>query len=407
MAYSSGDKFSLLTSFLEKTATLDAVGNVDKELTQPSTLPLRALTETSLPASSSSSGATVKRSAPQLQKLPVLEDTVHSSNRPSASLCTSRVTGHALYGISLGLQDEIAKLPISHISARILTSLKENLLTFISGSTGTGKTTQVPQIAAQFVREEFSRLRYWPGQVVVGMPTVVGTTTLFVRVCNEAGLTPGFYAAYRTGTHWEGDDNASISFMTHWYLCCVLENILPKLAVLILDEAQVRTEPLSCIYPFLKRHFARRDCQLRVVIMGVDLEVDVLSKYFATSVGVVHVQGRRFQIERFQCASLGNVSDIDEEVLKRVEDVTCFEMDDNRAVKLIFVKGKKDIEHLVKVLSKKYPNWSVLPCHGDLEKEEMDLVVDLKESARETVIVATNIAETTATIRPVHAVISS
>ena len=122
-----------MTSILEKTAPLDAVGDVDKE---------RALTETSLPASSSSSGATVKRSAPQLQKLPVLEQTLHSSNRPCASLCTSPVTGHASKGITLGLQAEIAKLP-----------MQENLLSFLSGGTGTGKTTQAPQSIAQFVRE--------------------------------------------------------------------------------------------------------------------------------------------------------------------------------------------------------------------------------------------------------------
>ena len=220
-----------------------------------------AITSTDAPLGASEQGAQKRR------RLPDVSSSCAAMENPQEELLLSRVSGEPLNDLALGLWEESRKLPIALKASMITSSLQANAVTFVIGETGSGKTTQVPQLATMLVRTESIRSGNRMGQVVVGMPTVIGTRSLFDRVCREAGVSAGHFASYRTGDYCEGSIRSALSFMTHGYLFCAFESILPHIAVLILDETQHRTKQLSLLYPMVKRALAQRDCTLRVVLM--------------------------------------------------------------------------------------------------------------------------------------------
>ncbi len=139
--------------------------------------------------------------------------------------------------------------------------------------------------------------------------------------------------------------------------------------------------------------------------MNAEDEVDVVRDYFKVDVGFVKVSGRRFRVERSEMTRLPDVEAPDADVLLRVEKLARAEMMASDEVKLIFVKGKREIVELCKKLARS--GWKILPFYAELDDDALDAVVYLADTAVKHVIVATNLAESSLTIKPVHTVISS
>jgi HrpA-like RNA helicase len=168
------------------------------------------------------------------------------------------------------LQENISALPVSMSYEAIAKLLETQSVVVIGADTGTGKTTQVPQIAADVVWSHHRRTGKWLGRIIVALPTRVGAESLFWRLVEETSVRPGDLAALRTGTVQYGDSNAFLMVCTHGYLSKILDlQFLQSVAYLILDESQQRTLTLSFIKAILKR-FRRTT---RLVLMGAGLDV--------------------------------------------------------------------------------------------------------------------------------------
>ena len=142
-------------------------------------------------------------------------------------------------------------------------------------------------------------------------------------------------------------------------------------AVLVLDETQSRRIELSFLFAMLKRELARRGDTFRLVLMSAVDEEDVMRAHFGSDLGAVKVSGRRFVVERYELRACPPCKDVDAGIFRRVEVLARREMSLSDGVLLIFVKGKWEIEELIKKLGTS--GWRCLPFHAELDKPDMIL----------------------------------
>ena len=109
-------------------------------------------------------------------------------------------------------------------------------------------------------------------------------------------------AACRTSAFESGPlYKASLVCLTQGYLAqLVPAGFLDGISVLILDEIQARGESLSYLLAVTKHLVESDDSNLKVVLMGLHGEVELLRNHFKRRVGCVIVSGRRFDVEMFE-----------------------------------------------------------------------------------------------------------
>lgn len=346
------------------------------------------------------------------------------SGSPNAVRTHSPLTGNSLGTRALQLQETVKDYPVVGRIGEISDMLWARTVTIIAGDTGSGKTTQVPQIAGELVRRHFAVTGHWLGQVLIAIPARAATERQFARVCEEADVQPGRWAACRTHMRKVGDANAALMFMTQGYLARIIhQGILEKVSFIILDDTQIKSEELSFICSLLRRRLdtitgdgdewapganAPGGIWPRVVLMSAESNFDEARSLFGPDIGLLTVSGRRFQVNRceFRKEPAGDTAvAIDKAILQRVVERARAYMSRGPDVILIFVKGTAEIVEVTGLLDT--PGWALMPLHARMERNAMQEVLCLPECAKSIVIVSTNVAETAVTIQPVKVVISS
>ena len=128
-----------------------------------------------------------------LEEIPALA--VSGDNGNNWRRVKSAVSQWPLSNDAALLQEKISALPVSRSYHAIYKHLETLPLAVIGADTGTGKTTQVPQIAADVVWSHYKRTGVWPGRIIVTLPTRVGVESLFWRLLDETSVQPGKLAA--------------------------------------------------------------------------------------------------------------------------------------------------------------------------------------------------------------------
>lgn len=110
-------------------------------------------------------------------------------------------------------------------------------MTLIQGETGSGKTTQVPQI--------IFKSKILPKRAVIGItqPRRVAAISLALRVAQELGTREGDLVGYRVRFEEKLSSNTRIKFLTDGMLLreAILDSALTQYGMIILDEAHERT----------------------------------------------------------------------------------------------------------------------------------------------------------------------
>ena len=344
-------------------------------------------------------------SAEGLRALPSLMP-ARLEEAPEAYRTVSPVTRRSLSDSALRLQDRARALPVAWKYKEIIECMTAHRVTVVTGDTGTGKTTQVPQMAFDYLWKHHDRTRVWLGQVLTAMPSKAATEAQFRRVCEETDVWPGKWAACRTHGCKQGDTKASLMFLTCGYLVRLLHTgILAKAAILIIDDTQDKTEDVSFLYAVLRQEFDLSRCTCKLVLMSAQGQVEEVREFFGDNVGHVSVMGRRFQLDRCEMSLLPRDVDADAEVVQRAVNQARQFMAVSNACILIFVKGVLEIDKVITSLEA--PGWEVLPFHAGLAVDERTVIVDMPLHRRGLVIVSTNVAEAAVTIACIATVIST
>eukprot|EP00667_Euglena_gracilis_P002929 EG_transcript_2934 len=177
---------------------------------------------------------------------------------------------------------ELQALPIFQYRGAILASVAQHRVTVISGHTGCGKSTQVPQ----YLLEADSSAK-----VIVTQPRRLAAVSLWQRVRTELGPQRSHLVGFAIGGKQHRMAEARLLFCTTGLLLTLLRSD-PELSGythVICDEVHERTLDGDLLLSWLRRILHRRPSRLKVVVMSATLSVDRFSRYFGQRVGDQHV----------------------------------------------------------------------------------------------------------------------
>ncbi len=286
-------------------------------------------------------------------------------------------------------------LPIHKVADQLVDGLRAHGRVVLSAPTGSGKSTQVPQILLESGLID--------GEIVVLQPRRLATRLLAKRVAEERGTSLGGEVGYQIRFENRVSSTTRIRFVTEAILLrqILQDSRVSKVGAIVFDEFHERhlTSDLSLASALQSVLSVRPD--LKIVVMSATLDIDALESFLKPCVRV-EASGRMFPVTvRYMGAALNrDALPVWDRAARAFRTSAESEGDF-----LIFMPGVYEINRTINALSQipEIKNFKVYPLHGGLAPEAQDRAVRSSEQRR--VIVATNVAETSITIDGVQVVI--
>ncbi|MBN1403008.1 MAG: ATP-dependent helicase HrpB [Opitutales bacterium] len=295
-------------------------------------------------------------------------------------------------------------LPIQSIGSELYSALEQGRRFVLEAPTGSGKSTQLPQMLA-----DMGGTTRIAGQIVILQPRRVAARMLAKRVAWERGQKPGGEVGYQVRFERVGGSNTRIMFVTEGVLLRrMLEDPeLPAVGAILFDEFHER-HIYSDVTLAKALLLQERRPDLIIGAMSATLDGAPLRDYMAPCAHL-RCEGRTFPVE-IRYAGNPAVSVREEEpVWERAarEAERLLKEDASEGHMLVFMPGAYEIRRTIEALEGRSAarGCDIMPLHGELPPEQQDAAVEA--GARRKVIVATNVAETSLTIDGVTAVIDS
>jgi ATP-dependent RNA helicase HrpA len=286
-------------------------------------------------------------------------------------------------------------LPITARVADIKESIENNQVIIICGSTGSGKTTQLPKIALDLGQGRF-------GKIGCTQPRRLAATAMAKRVANELDVECGEQVGFHVRFNKRVNDQTVIKFMTDGILLSETQRDpdLLQYDTIIVDEAHERSLNIDFILGYLKQLKQRRP-ELKIIISSATLDAENFSQFFDDA-PILTIEGRTFPVDDYFLPP-----NEDEELSAHIARAVNWISDiDNSGDVLVFLPGEREIRDARDMLEgRDIPNTEILPLFGRLNMNEQQRV--FAPSSQRRIILATNVAETSITIPNIHYVIDS
>ena len=195
--------------------------------------------------------------------------------------------------ISKGLEKQIQSLPIYKSEREFIDYFTNNTVTILTGETGSGKTTQIPKILLSH--------KLIPQQVVITQPRRVAAISIAHRVSEELNTTIGDVVGYSVRFQEKSSKYTKIKYVTDGMLVreCILDPLLTKYSVVIIDEVHERSVHTDILLAILKGLISgdeKKRPDLKVVIMSATFNAKKFLDYFNTK-AFISVMGRTFPVK--------------------------------------------------------------------------------------------------------------
>jgi ATP-dependent helicase HrpB len=335
------------------------------------------------------------------------------------------------------------RLPIYEIEERIIASLRERPRLILSAPTGSGKSTQVPQMLLRHGLLDSphpSPLTPRPsaGQVVILQPRRLATRLLAARVAEELGVGLGKEVGYQIRFENVTSQDTRIRYVTEGVLLRqMLEDPgLNSISTLVFDEFHERHlyGDITLARALDIQETTRPD--LRIIVMSATLDSDLLENYLSRWGGprgeppplalraalpddsalraphsafpstTLRSEGRMFPVEiRYaDSSSWESRQPVWEQAADAFVD---YVRNGGEGDVLVFMPGGFEISQTLDAIRHRNESsgFILLPLHGELNPRDQDAAVARYNQRK--VVVATNVAETSLTIDGVRLVIDS
>ncbi len=286
-----------------------------------------------------------------------------------------------------------SNLPINPVLPEISGALAQHQVVVVAGETGSGKTTQLPLAclkAGLGIR----------GMIGHTQPRRLAARAVANRLAEQLNSTVGAIVGFAVRFDDQVSSDALVKVMTDGLLLTEIrrDRLLYAYDTVIVDEAHERSLNIDFLLGYLKKLLVRRK-DLRVIVTSATIDVEAFSHFFDNA-PIFVVEGRSFPIETryrpleddaeqslFAC-----LEEIEEEPASNVQDV------------LVFLPGEREIFEWAHWLRKTYSNkYEVLPLYARLPAGEQRKI--FAKSAKQRILLATNVAETSLTVPNVRYVI--
>jgi ATP-dependent helicase HrpB len=267
--------------------------------------------------------------------------------------------------------------------------------------TGSGKTTQVPQMLldAGLAGDK---------KIVVLQPRRVAARTVAARVAWERGCRLGAEIGYQIRFDDQTSLGTRISYVTEGILLRWLQDdrALTQVGIVLFDEFHERNL-LSDVALALVKHLQQNQRpDLKLAVMSATLDAEPVAEYLgreADPCPILISEGQLFPVE-LRYLSQHDERPISEQAADRVESIV---NSDQPGDILVFMPGMGEINATIGALSAIRANerLALIPLHGDLPPEQQDLA--FSPNPQRKVVVATNVAETSVTIDGIRHVVDS
>lgn len=292
------------------------------------------------------------------------------------------------------------RLPIYELEQEIVARLKANRRLILQAPTGSGKSTQVPQM---LLKHGFLE----KGQVVTLQPRRLAARLLAARVAYEMGTPLGKGVGYQIRFEHVASAETQIKFVTEGILLrqMVQDATLPGIEALIFDEFHERHlyGDITLARALDLQEKERPD--LILIVMSATLEAGALEDYLFPC-SVLTSQGRVFPVEvDYLPRRTGSFPPPPWELA--AEAFAQHVRGGGEGDALVFMPGSYEINQTIEAIRQcpESKGYLLLPLHGELPPRDQDAAV--ARYARPKVVVSTNVAETSLTIDGVRLVIDS
>ena len=334
---------------------------------------------------------------------------------------------------------QILLLPIYKSKKELINIIEnKNINIFIvMGETGCGKTTQVPKIIYQNCEMDNK-------MICITQPRRIAAISISQRVAEEMNSKIGELVGYSVRFKEKMSNKTKIKFVTDGMLVreCILDKNLSKYKYIILDEIHERsihTDILMMICKDLIINKKRKD--LKLIIMSATLNPKKYMEYFNTNT-LLRIEGRKFPVKVYNISKDNdneNENNSDNKIIIKddydliskyidrclnciLQIILSDEEENKNGDILVFLPGQEDIEDLQELLlnkkeeiitefQEKKIEFKILPLFGSLpSNQQMKIFRPLRNKFGKIIrkiILSTNIAETSLTIKNIKFVIDS
>ncbi|XP_075003593.1 putative ATP-dependent RNA helicase DHX57 isoform X4 [Calonectris borealis] len=191
---------------------------------------------------------------------------------------------------------ERQKLPAWQERETILDLLKSHQVLVVSGMTGCGKTTQIPQfILDASLQGSPSRV----ANIICTQPRRISAISVAERVAKERTERIGLTVGYQIRLESVKSSATRLLYCTTGVLLRRLEGDLTLQGIthIIVDEVHERTEESDFLLLVLKDIMIQRP-DLRIILMSATLNAELFSQYFH-SCPIINIPGRTFPVDQF------------------------------------------------------------------------------------------------------------
>lgn len=315
------------------------------------------------------------------------------------------------------------QLPIYYHKTKLVQAVKDSTFLIVTGETGCGKTTQLPQYLhkAGFCKN---------GRIGITQPRRVAAITVAQRVAQEMKYTLGREVGYQVRFDDCTTQDTVVKYMTDG---CLLREILAdpglsQYSVIILDEVHERSLNTDILLGLLKKVFSNpnkamkgRSFPLKVVVMSATMETEKLSAFLGNC-PVFVIPGRTFPVTCSFGSAIGpkdtESTGYVKEVVKVALDVHTNEMAGDI---LVFLTGQFEIERACDMLYEKaeaidyrydvqdptVDGLLILPLYGSMPTDQQRQIFQPPPQRIRKCVVATNIAATSLTINGIKYIVDS
>jgi ATP-dependent helicase HrpB len=290
------------------------------------------------------------------------------------------------------------QLPVWALHESIVEALRHHGRLVLVAATGSGKTTQVPQMLLDAGLAGGKR-------IVVLQPRRVAARTVASRVAWERGGKLGGEVGYQVRFEDHIARDTRLCYVTEGILLRWLQDsrTLPDVGVVVFDEFHERNLLGDVALALAKdlRRTSRPD--LGIVVMSATLEAEPVARYLGADVPILASEGRTYPVE-IRWSDYTDSRPEWEKAVSAVEEIVANGWDGDI---LVFMPGMGEIQTTIRELgaARLGEPVTVMALHGDLPPEEQDRA--FQPSDRRKIVVSTNVAETSVTIDGVRHVVDA